>query len=406
MTFKAPGGDRTSTTSPTRSAIVPQHIWSTIADPVKYPDTNPVGTGAYTVKPVHARRTSPTRPTRTTGSRASRRSRPSTTRRSPTQRHGQHLPGHRPGPVGQPVHPEHQEVLPGQEPELPLLVPAGGQRVAVHQPEEPDPEEPRRSARPWPTRSTGSRRPRIGEYGYEPASNQTGIVTPTFSSWLDTSQAAKFGSNYAYNPAKAISILTAAGFKKGSDGIMAKGGQKLSFSIINNGGFSDWVAAVNVLQGNLKAVGIQVTPKNLSAPAYQTGLYNGKYELAYGSETGGPDAVLRAAPVAVLGQHRHRSAAGRLQLRAVQQPADRHADQLVRHHDQHRHAAQHREQAAAGHAAGGAGHPDHRAVDWFQYDTGTSPAGSPRATRTPSRRRTTSPTGASSCCTWQPRSSG
>ena len=30
----------------------------------------------------------------------------------------------------------------------------------------------------------------IGEYGYEPPSNQTGIVTPTFSSWLDTSQAA------------------------------------------------------------------------------------------------------------------------------------------------------------------------------------------------------------------------
>ena len=25
----------------------------------------------------------------------------------------------------------------------------------------------------------------IGEYGYEPPANQTGIVTPTFSSWLD-----------------------------------------------------------------------------------------------------------------------------------------------------------------------------------------------------------------------------
>src|ERR1700730_10380570 len=79
----------------------------------------------------------------------------------------------------------------------------------------------------------------IGEYGYEPASNQAGIVTPTFSTWLDTAQAASFG-NYAYNPAKSISILTAAGFRKGPDGIMAKGGQKLSFSIVNNGGFSDW----------------------------------------------------------------------------------------------------------------------------------------------------------------------
>jgi peptide/nickel transport system substrate-binding protein len=128
----------------------------------------------------------------------------------------------------------------------------------------------------------------IGEYGYQPASNQSGIVTPTFQSWLDTSQAAQFGNSYAYNPAKATQILTAAGFKKGSDGIMAKGGQKLSFSIINNGGFSDWVAAVNVVVNDLKAVGIQVTPKNLSAPAYQAALYDGKYDLGYGSETGGP----------------------------------------------------------------------------------------------------------------------
>src|ERR1035437_11097074 len=69
---------------------------------------------------------------------------------------------------------------------------------------------------------------------------------------------------------------------------MAKNGQQLSFSIINNGGFSDWVAAVNVLQTDLKAVGIQLTPKNLAAPAYQAALYNGNYQLAYGSETGGP----------------------------------------------------------------------------------------------------------------------
>ena len=128
----------------------------------------------------------------------------------------------------------------------------------------------------------------LGEFGYEPASNQTGIVTPTFSKWLDTSQAAAFGNNYAYNPAKAISILQKAGFKKGSDGIFAKGGQKLSFTIVNNGGFSDWVNAVNVIIADLKAVGIQVTAQNLSATSYQAKVYAGQYQLAYNSETGGP----------------------------------------------------------------------------------------------------------------------
>ena len=62
---------------------------------------------------------------------------------------------------------------------------------------------------------------------------------------------------------------------------MQKNGQKLSFTIINNGGFSDWVAAVNVIQTDLKAIGIQVTPKNLAAPAYQAAMYNGNYQLGY-----------------------------------------------------------------------------------------------------------------------------
>src|SRR5258708_24621158 len=94
----------------------------------------------------------------------------------------------------------------------------------------------------------------LGEFGEEPPSNQSGIVTPTYSSWLDTSQAAAFGNNYAYNPQKAISILERARFTKGSDGIFAKGGQKLSFALIHNGGFSDWVNAVVGLVADLNAV--------------------------------------------------------------------------------------------------------------------------------------------------------
>jgi peptide/nickel transport system substrate-binding protein len=128
----------------------------------------------------------------------------------------------------------------------------------------------------------------IGEYGYEPASNQAGIVTPTFSSWLDAPQAASYGNNYSFNTQKAISILQAAGFKKGPDGIMAKGSQKLSFTVVNNGGFSDWVAAMQVITADLKAVGIQVTPDNVAYSTWQSDIYTGKFQLGYYAETGGP----------------------------------------------------------------------------------------------------------------------
>jgi peptide/nickel transport system substrate-binding protein len=120
----------------------------------------------------------------------------------------------------------------------------------------------------------------IGESGYEPPANQAGIVTPTFTSWLDNSLASKY--HYTYDPVKAKQILTSAGFKMGSDGIMANSqGQKLAFTIINIGDYSDWVASVQVIQQNLKAVGIQITPSNLTNTAFTAALYAGKYQLAY-----------------------------------------------------------------------------------------------------------------------------
>jgi peptide/nickel transport system substrate-binding protein len=126
---------------------------------------------------------------------------------------------------------------------------------------------------------------KIGEYGYEPAANQTGIVTPTFSSWLDQGLANKF----TYNPAKAISTLEKAGFKKVGGYFQTPQGKQLSFTILNIGGYSDWVASVQVIQQQLKAVGIKLTPENLSSTTYDANIYAGRYQLAYdGNEGGGP----------------------------------------------------------------------------------------------------------------------
>jgi peptide/nickel transport system substrate-binding protein len=126
----------------------------------------------------------------------------------------------------------------------------------------------------------------IGEYGYEPASNQAGIVTPTFSSWLDKPLLSKY--NYSYNPGKAMSVLEKDGYKKGPNGIFAKDGKQLSFTIINVGGNSDWVASVQVIQSELAAVGIKLTPDNLTGTDFDNDIFNGHYQLAYDFETGGP----------------------------------------------------------------------------------------------------------------------
>lgn len=121
-----------------------------------------------------------------------------------------------------------------------------------------------------------------GEYGYEPASNQTGVLTPTFSSWLDIADAQKY--NYKFDPAEAISLLLQAGFTKDSTGIFRdSSGRKLSFNVINIGGYTDWVASLQVIQENLRRAGIEIAVQNLSSDAYFNDLFTGNFQLAYGS---------------------------------------------------------------------------------------------------------------------------
>jgi peptide/nickel transport system substrate-binding protein len=148
----------------------------------------------------------------------------------------------------------------------------------------------------------------IGESGYYPASNQTGVVTPTFSSMLDQSAVSAWGNQY--DPAHAEALLKQAGYHLGSNGIMVNAkGQQLSLSVVTNSGFSDWVADLQVMQQNFKAIGVQLNLHNLSANAFSANLYAGHYQLAlYDQQIFGPSPYyelnnwLNSANTAPIGQ--------------------------------------------------------------------------------------------------------
>ena len=268
-----------------QTPIVPQHIWSKIANPVTYADSSPVATGAFMVQPCSPQNITyvanphywqPGEP------KIAKVLYPAFTSNDPANTYlatGQ-------AQWGSQFIPDIQSFYTSKSPDnhywfppianvslIPNLTVPGLNNVAVRQ--------------AMAYAIDRNKVSQIGEYGYEPPANQTAVVTPTFSSWTDTAAANQY--NYTYNPAKAKQILTSAGFKMGSNGIfVSPSGKPLSFTVINIGGYSDWVASMQVIQTDLKAVGIQITPDNLSQNDFLARLYNGDYQLAYNNNTGGP----------------------------------------------------------------------------------------------------------------------
>lgn len=266
-----------------QTPIVPQHIWSKISNPVKYTDKTPIGSGPYTVSTCNAQRIiyaknahfwQPGKPKIDTVVY------PAYTDNGPAnlalatgqdQWGGQYIPNIKTAYTARSKD-NHYWFPPVANVSIfinlkdPIL-----KNVAVR--------------RAMAYAVNRSRVAAIGESGYEPAGNQTGIVSPTFKSWLNK----KLAKKVTYDPAKAKSILEHAGFKLSGGVFHTKSGKPLSFSMINISGYTDWIASASLVQADLKKIGIKVTTSNISGSTYDSETYNGHFQLAYdGNEAGGP----------------------------------------------------------------------------------------------------------------------
>ena len=71
---------------------------------------------------------------------------------------------------------------------------------------------------------------------------------------------------YSFDKAKAESLLDGAGWAKGSDGIRAKNGQKLKFTMITNAGNKQRESMLTVMQQSWKDIGVDATPSLIQFP--------------------------------------------------------------------------------------------------------------------------------------------
>ncbi len=127
-----------------------------------------------------------------------------------------------------------------------------------------------------------------GEYGYTKPASALGLILPNNQAWVDPALKSKV--NLSYNPAQAMKVLEKAGYKKNSQGIFAKNGKPLSFSLQVVAGWTDWDTDAGLIQQELKAVGINVNVEQEAFSAYNNNLSGTKksYQLAISWTNTGP----------------------------------------------------------------------------------------------------------------------
>lgn len=90
--------------------------------------------------------------------------------------------------------------------------------------------------------------------------------------------------------AKAKSIMEAAGWKMGSDGIYAKNGQRASMNVLVTAGYTDYIAALDIMKPQLAKAGIEINPQQQANAEIVSARGLGKFQLAMDANFQGPTA--------------------------------------------------------------------------------------------------------------------
>jgi peptide/nickel transport system substrate-binding protein len=83
---------------------------------------------------------------------------------------------------------------------------------------------------------------------------------------------------YDFDPERSRRMLDETGWTEGPDGIRIRDGERFSFQMINRAGSSDRIAIAQVIQAQLKDVGIAVTFETLESAAWTQRWRSGRWE--------------------------------------------------------------------------------------------------------------------------------
>jgi peptide/nickel transport system substrate-binding protein len=119
--------------------------------------------------------------------------------------------------------------------------------------------------------------------GLVTASTPGGLL-PALSQYDDTATQAKLG--YHFDTATAKQMLASAGYKTGSDGFVTnKDGSPIKLTVTCPNGWTDWMAAINVIASSAQKAGIDVVAQTPAQSDWNTALQGGTFQLTLNNNT-------------------------------------------------------------------------------------------------------------------------
>lgn len=267
--------------------IVPEHIWSAISDPVKYADTNPVGTGPFTLDTF-----------------------------APTQYKLKKNPNYwqankiAPSEVAFPAQASSQatnqlDVTSGKFDWAYTFLPDVKNTYVSRDPEHNTywfppggtiglflnlTKAPYNDVNFRKGVSAALNRTTIAQKavnGYLDAASMSGLILPNLQKWLDPS--IPDGGKITQNTSQAQQDFAQAGYRMSSGKLVGTNGKQATMTIVLPGNFSDWVAAAKEVGNELGQVGIKVSLDLPQYAPYSQTTQAGTFDAAFGGFGGSGD---------------------------------------------------------------------------------------------------------------------
>jgi peptide/nickel transport system substrate-binding protein len=123
--------------------------------------------------------------------------------------------------------------------------------------------------------------------GYTGPASQSGLILPNLQKYLDSSLSNQ--GIVTQDTSAARQAFAQAGYTARGNRLVGRNGKQASMTIVLPANYTDWVAASKEISTELTAVGIKVSLDLPQAPQYQQQIQNGTFDAAFGGFGGTGD---------------------------------------------------------------------------------------------------------------------